>query len=147
MEIRLATAADEAAVCRLWTMLLNFYRKEAPPETMKRSFRYCIEHPHKVLIFIIFIEGVVTGTASLHMGHFSTWSGKWYGHVEDVVVDPAYRRRGLADLLIENVIEAAREHNLCRLELTALNNNRKARKLYEKHGFTTDSVAYELHLK
>ncbi|MFO8192846.1 MAG: GNAT family N-acetyltransferase [Bacillota bacterium] len=147
MEIRLATAADETAVCRLWKILLDFYRKEASPEMLKRSFQYCMGHPQRVLIFIILIEGVVTGTASLHMGHFSTWSGQFYGHVEDVVVDPAYRCRGLADLLIRHVIEVAREHNLCRLELTALNVNKEARNLYEKHGFTTDSVAYELHLK
>ncbi len=146
MEVRLAGPADQEAVCRLWTLLLDFYNKQTSPETLRRSFNYAIEHPHKVLVFIILIEGVVTGTASLHMGHYSTWNDNFYGHVEDVVIDPAFRCRGCAEVLLKAVIEAARKHNLSRLELNALTDNTPARGLYEKLGFTTDSVAYELPL-
>ncbi len=146
MEIKLATAADEVGVCRLWTMLLNFYRMQTSPEVLQRSYRFAINHPHKVLIFIILIEGVVTGTASLHLGHYSTWNDNWYGHLEDVIIDPAYRGRGLACDLIRHVISAAKEENLSRLELNALNDNHAARRMYEKLGFSTDSVVYELPL-
>jgi ribosomal protein S18 acetylase RimI-like enzyme len=146
MEVRLATAAEEAEVCRLWTMLLEFYQKSAAPDVLHRSFRYAVNHPQKVLIFIILIEGVVTGTASLHLGHYSTWNDNWYGHIEDVIIDPAYRGRGLASHLLSHVIVAAREQNLSRIEVNALKENHSARKMYEKLGFTTDSVAYELPL-
>ncbi len=146
MQVRVATYEHQADVCRLWTMLLNFYRKKASPEILERSFRYAVDHPHKVLIFIIMIEGVVTGTASLHLGHYSTWNDNYYGHVEDVIIDPDYRGRGLALILVAEVIKAAREKNLSRVELNALSDNLPARRLYEKLGFTTDSVAYELKL-
>jgi len=146
MEIRLATADDEIAVCHLWSMLLKFYRKNTPIEVLQQSFRYAVAHPLKVLVYIILIEGVVTGTASLHLGHYSTWNDDWYGHIEDVIIDPAYRGRGLASRLIRHTINAAREQNLSRLELSALNENYTARKMYEKLGFTTDSVTYELLL-
>lgn len=146
MEIRPATAAEEKEVCRLWTMLLNFYNAQASPEVLKRSFHFCINNPHKVVVFIILIEGVVTGTASLHMGHYSTWNDNYYGHIEDVIIDPEYRGRSLAYHLLHHVISAARDHNLSRLEVNALSDNHGARKLYEKLGFTTDSVAYELPL-
>lgn len=138
---------DQEAVCRLWTVLLKFYSKDASPEVLQKSFRYAVEHPHKVLIFIILIEGVVTGTASLHLGHYSTWNDNWYGHIEDVIIDPVYRGRGLAETLLRQVIEAARKEKLSRIELNALVDNRPARRLYEKLGFSTDSVAYELSLK
>lgn len=147
MEIRAVTADDEKDVCRLWTMLLKFYGAEASPETLKRSFHFCANNPHKVLIFIILIEGIVTGTASLHLGHYSTWNDNYYGHIEDVIIDHEFRGRGLACHLLQHVIDAARDHNLSRLELNALNDNHGARKLYEKLGFTTDSVAYELPLQ
>ena len=147
MEVKLATAAEEIEVCRLWEMLLKFYRKQSSPEVLQRSFRFAINHPHKVLIFIILIEGVVTGTASLHLGHYSTWNDNWYGHVEDLIVDPAYRGRGLASELMRHVISAAKAENLSRIELNALNNNHGARRIYEELGFTTDSVVYELPLK
>lgn len=146
MEVRVATLADEEAVCRLWTMLLNFYNKNAAPEILQSSFRFAVEHPTKVLIFIILIEGVVTGTASLHLGHYSTWNDNWYGHIEDVIVDPAYRGRGAAFHLLSHVIAAAKKQNLNRLELNALNSNYPARKMYEKLGFKSDSIAYELSL-
>jgi ribosomal protein S18 acetylase RimI-like enzyme len=146
MEIRQAKPGDEEAVCRLWTVLLDLYHKKTSPEILQQSFRYAVEHPHKVLIFIVLIEGVVTGTASLHLGHYSTWNDNWYGHVEDVVVDPDYRGRGLAEKLIRHIIAVASEKKLARLELNALAENVAARALYEKVGFTTDSVAYELNL-
>ena len=146
MEVRPATAVDEREVCRLWTMLLRFYNKQSSPEVLQRSYRYVINHPEKVLIFIILIEGVVTGTASLHMGHYSTWNDNWYGHIEDVIIDPAYRGRGLACHLLRHVISAAREQDLSRLELNALVDNHAARRTYEKLGFTTHSVAYEIDL-
>ncbi len=146
MQVRIATPEDEAAVCRLWTMLLKFYKKNASSEVLMRSFRFAVDHPHKVLIFIILIEGVVTGTASLHLGHYSTWNDNFYGHVEDVIIDPAYRGKGLAVALLEEVLQVAREQKLSRVELNALNDNYPARRLYEKLGFTTDSVAYELAL-
>ena len=147
MEVRLAKLEDQRDVCRLWTMLLEFYQKQASPEVLERSFRFAVQHPEKVLVFIILIEGVVTGTASLHLGHYSTWSDGWYGHIEDVLIDPDYRGRGLAEALVRHAVEAAREENLTRVEVNALTSNQPARKLYEKLGFTTDSLAYEFPLK
>ena len=147
MEVRLAKLEDQVDVCRLWTMLLEFYQKQASPEVLERSFRYAVQHPEKVLVFIILIEGVVTGTASLHLGHYSTWSDGWYGHIEDVLIDPEYRGRGLAEALVRHAVEAAREENLTRVEVNALTSNQPARKLYEKLGFSSDSLAYELPLK
>ncbi len=146
MEIRLATMADEASVCSLWAMLIKFYRKETSSETLQRSFHYAVNHPQKVLIFIITIEGVVTGTLSLHLGHYSTWNDNWYGHLEDLIIDPAYSGQGLASKLLHRAIDEARRHKLSRLELNCLADNRKARKLYEKNGFVTDSVVYEMPL-
>ena len=146
MEIRLAVATDELEVCRLWTMLLEFYKKRVKPEILQASFHYAVKHPLKVLVFIILVEGEVTGTVSLHLGHYSTWNDNWYGHIEDVIVDPACRGRGLASALLRHVISAAREQNLSRLELFTTNNNHIARRMYEKLGFSTDSVYYELPL-
>ncbi|HSW36363.1 MAG TPA: GNAT family N-acetyltransferase [Candidatus Limnocylindrales bacterium] len=145
MEIRLAVSADEDAVCRLWSMLLEFYHKQAVPRVLQRSFRYAIGHPRKIRIFIISINGVVTGTASLQLGHYSTWNNTWYGHIEDVIVDPAYRNRGLATALVKHAIKTAEENNLSRVELNVLANNHAARRIYERLGLTTNSMAYELH--
>ncbi len=146
MEIRRATFADEDAVCRLWTMLLNFYNLEARPEVLQRAFRFAAGHPRQLQVFVILEEKVVGGTASLHLGHYSTWYDNWYGHIEDLIIDPSYRRRGFAYRLLAHIIEVAGEENLARVELNVLNQNQAAHRLYQKLGFTSSSVVYELYL-
>ena len=147
MEIRQATMADQDAVISLWKMLLEFYNKKSPAEVLQRSFRFTIDNPQQVQVFVVEDDGVIKGTASLHKGHYSTWHDHWYGHIEDVVVDPQCRGQGLAYNLLCHVIEAAKEQDLSRIELNALNTNHNARRLYEKLGFITQSVVYELDFK
>jgi ribosomal protein S18 acetylase RimI-like enzyme len=147
MRIRRAVAVDEENVCSLWETLLHFYGKEKKGTVLQRSFRYAVSHPAQIRIFVAEEEGQILGTASLHLGHYSTWSDQWYGHVEDVVVAPADRGRGVGEALVRRVVKEASLLGLCRLELCVLVNNESARKLYEKIGFKTDSVVYELPLE
>lgn len=144
MEIRQATAADQEAVISLWKTLLEFYNKKSPVEVLQRSFCFTLDNPKQVQVFVVEENGMIKGTASLHKGHYSTWHDNWYGHIEDVVVDPQCRGQGLAYKLLCHVIETAREQGLSRIELNALNTNHNARRLYEKLGFITQSVVYEL---
>ena len=144
IKIRQAVLEDGPEVCALWRMLLQFYRKEAPDELLRRSFRYAVDHPEQILIYLALIEGRAAGTASLHLGHYSTWNDYWYGHIEDLIVAPQFRRRGVARRLLMQIEEAAAQAGLGRVELLVLNDNLPARHLYEQFGFTTDSAVYEL---
>jgi len=146
MEIRQARPEDKATVCDLWRQLIEYYHKKADLSILQQSFSYAVEHPEQVRIYVAVVEGKIAGTASLHLGHYSTWNGYWYGHVEDVIVSSFYRRRGLAEALVRHIADAAGESGLRRLELNALSDNTIARTMYEKIGFKTDSVVYELHL-
>ena len=57
IKIRQAVLKDGPEVCALWRMLLQFYRKEAPDELLRRSFRYAVDHPEQILIYLALIEG------------------------------------------------------------------------------------------
>jgi len=60
-------------------------------------------------------------------------AGEW--EIENVVVAPAERRRGIADALIGELIARARSEAASAIFLEVRESNAPARRLYEKHGF------------
>lgn len=146
MIIRQARLEDEDEVCSLWEQLARFYGNDGSLSVLKKSFRYALENPAQVLVFVVLSEGNVVGTGSLHQGHYSTWADRMYGHIEDLIVADKYRGKKLGRKLILHMVEKARELGLCRLELNTLKSNQAAHRLYEKIGFKSDSVVYELSL-
>src|ERR1700747_412172 len=73
-------------------------------------------------------------TAPIWQCTFDTLEGAWV--VESVATLPEFRRRGLADALMSEILEAgrARDHRLA--QLTILIGNVAARRAYEKAGFS-----------
>ncbi len=61
MVASMVTVAKKLELCPHWIMLRKIYNKQSSPEVLQCSYRYVINLPEKVLIFIILIEGVVTG--------------------------------------------------------------------------------------
>ncbi len=57
------------------------------------------------------------------------------GYIANVAVEPAYRRQGIGDRLIERLTEIAAERRLSFVTLEVRAGNRPAIALYEKHGF------------
>lgn len=74
----------------------------------------------------------IVGVATLYM---FTKIGKRVAHVEDVVVDDAYRGQGLGEGLMRALIEAARSEGLHSVHLTSRPARVAANKLYQKLGF------------
>ncbi|XP_037924083.1 thialysine N-epsilon-acetyltransferase isoform X2 [Hermetia illucens] len=65
---------------------------------------------------------------------YSTWEGKSY-FLEDIYVQPQYRKSGVGRLLFKYVAKKAREYNCPRLDFHVLDWN-PARQFYEKLGAT-----------
>ena len=57
------------------------------------------------------------------------------GSVDDIAVAPAHRRRGVADALLRDAAQRARENGLREIWLEVRASNAPAAALYEKHGF------------
>lgn len=62
------------------------------------------------------------------------------GFITSVVVHPAYRRKGVATALLEELKEYREEHDLTRIALEVRASNTRAQALYEKMGFEKDGV-------
>lgn len=82
------------------------------------------------LAFYIVIEsdGMVIGYAGL-------WKILTEGHITNVAVDPAMRRKGLAELLLRELIDQAEGMGIRMFTLEVRPSNEAANGLYEKLGF------------
>ena len=87
-----------------------------------------IDNPQKV-IFFADVDGKPAGQIKL-----VPWWNK-FGYVEELVVDPEFRGKGVGHALMARAIEWAKGQNLPGLTLETQDNNVPACKFYEKCGF------------
>ena len=57
------------------------------------------------------------------------------GYISNVAVNPDFRRMGIADALIDELVERGRALELAFITLEVRESNEPARRLYSKHGF------------
>jgi ribosomal-protein-alanine N-acetyltransferase len=69
------------------------------------------------------------------LGYASVWVRGDELKINNLVVDPAHRRSGLADLLLPALLSEGLKRGCERVVLEVRPSNLPARKLYEKHGF------------
>ena len=74
------------------------------------------------------------------MGYGGIWVVLDDAHVTTLAVDRAYRRMGIAGLLMETLLAQARRRGACRISLEVRPSNGPARALYQKYGFSVRGV-------
>ncbi len=62
--------------------------------------------------------------------NFSTFHAKPYLNLHDIIVDPVFRGKGYGRMLLDKVIETAKEKNCCKVTLEVREDNVKAQTLY-----------------
>ena len=79
------------------------------------------------------------------------WSGEFRSRfrsiIEDVIVDQAMRRQGIAEALLKRAIEMAREAGAGGVSLTSNSQRTAANQLYQSMGFKrreTNAYSYDL---
>lgn len=127
--VRKAKREDMPAVHALVGELARYERAE--PEFVATLKDYYAHFDEGVFDALVAEEdGRVVGMALYYMT-YSTWKGKML-YLEDFVVDAAYRRRGIGDLLFEAFLAEARRQD-CRLaKWQVLDWNEPAVAFYEK---------------
>lgn len=81
-------------------------------------------------------DGIAVGLA-LYVFHFSTWTSINGIHLEDLYVEPAWRRRGVAHALMRELAAVATRAGCRRLRWFVLRSNERARRFYESIGAET----------
>lgn len=83
-------------------------------------------------IFMARADGQIAGTATLACYRTPTGLHAW---IEDVVVDEAFRRRGIGEALTRALIDEARRMGAHSLSLTSRPAREAANRLYQQLGF------------
>jgi ribosomal-protein-alanine N-acetyltransferase len=68
-------------------------------------------------------------------------------HVGNLAVDPAERRHGVAQALLDDLVEAARLRGVKRVTLEVRESNGNARKFYYKNGFIDVAIRKNYYRK
>lgn len=98
-----------------------------------------------VNLFVVELDGEIVGIASIII--YTVPSGK-KGYIEDVVIDPKVRGRGLGSQLIQYLISYAKQQQVSKIDLSSNPSRKSAHALYESCGFLKrDTFVYRLNIE
>lgn len=137
---------DEAAftdIPALAALLAQLFTLESDfqPDAAKQAagLHLIIENPARGRIFVLRSEGQVIGMASALIT-ISTAEGCPVLTLEDVIVAAPFRGTGLGRMLIDHVLQWAREKEFPRVTLLADRHNESALRFYKKLGFCESAM-------
>lgn len=146
MRILRATADHLAELAQLFAEYRVFYEQ---PMEYSRSYDFLKERIEKneSVIFIAVSDEKICGFTQLYPSFTSVGTEKiWV--LNDIFVNPEYRKRGIAESLIEEVLAYSKASERGKVVLSTSYYNLKAQKLYEKLGFTkTEFHTYVKYVK
>src|ERR1044072_8309642 len=87
------------------------------------------------------------GTADVLVVPNLTHDGAPWALVENVVVDPQWRRRGIGKALLKHAVRVADDAGCFKLQLTSSNHRDEAHRFYERLGFTATSTGFRWALR
>ncbi|MCL2204729.1 MAG: ribosomal protein S18-alanine N-acetyltransferase [Defluviitaleaceae bacterium] len=104
--------------------------------------RECYSDPWSILTLAHEITGgnriclLALDAGSTAAGYAFMYHGPYEGHIENIAVAPAYRKRGVASLLMDALRAEAARYEIPKLTLEVRQGNHEALALYHKFGFT-----------
>lgn len=132
--IRPAAPGDEAAILRMIRALADFEREPdavvATEAMLAENLFGAGAHVHAHLAER---DGRAVGLA-LWFLNYSTWTGRPGLYLEDLFVDPAARKSGVARALMVALAEEALARGCARMDWAVLDWNTEAMKFYERLG-------------
>jgi GNAT superfamily N-acetyltransferase len=143
-----AVLDDIPQLCELLTLLFQ-QETDFQPDVEKqcRGLRWIIECPEVGGILVLREGPTVLGMVNV-LYTVSTACGGRVAIVEDMVVRPGSRNRGLGSLMIRRAIEFAWAAGCLRVTLLTDRTNDSAIRFYQRHGFAPSGmVPFRLLLK
>lgn len=144
MRVRKATHADIPALGRLGAMMLRMHhefdprRFIAPRPGTEQGYGGFLgsQIDGDAALLVAEDGGVVVGYAYGHVEGFDYMSLRGpAGIIEDIIVDPAHRGRGIGAALLDAITEAFESRGAPQVVLSTAVQNESAQRLFERAGF------------
>lgn len=131
----------------LWASYLTFYEKDLPEEVTETTWRRLLAREHGMGALVATDgDGHVLGLAH-HVVHAGTWSAAPVCYLEDLVVDPGARGRGIGHALIDALRIRAEELGCKNVYWHTDADNAPARRLYDDIATLSGYVRYDIDLE
>ena len=135
-----AKAADVSQLVELLEILFTQEAELSPdPEKQRRALELILADPSRARIYVAREREQVLAMVALHFTT-STAEGGRVAWLEDCIVHPEHRRRGVGKALLAHVLEQARAEGALRVMLLTDGDNARAQALYRKLGFAPSSM-------
>jgi len=132
MKIRLCHPTDWPAVFALLRQLWPGTRMDEA--ACRRTFRRGLRLRTQVYLCAV-ADGKVLGFGSLSFERTFWQAGKAEAEIDEMVVDSAYRNRGVGARLLVRLLAEARRRGCRAVELKSAGHRAAAHRFYQRHGF------------
>lgn len=140
MELGAAVPEDMPQLVELLGVLFTQEAElSVDPEKQRRALEMIFADSSRARIYVARQGGNVIGMAALHFTISTAEGGKVAG-LEDCIVHPDHRRKGVGEALLGYVLEQARAEGVLRVMLLTDGDNTRAQALYRKMGFAPSSM-------
>ncbi len=140
-----ATAADIPALVPLLSQLFTLESDFQPdPAKQAAGLRLIVENPARGSIFVLRSDEQIIGMANALIT-ISTAEGGPVLILEDVIVAVSHRGKGLGRMLVNHVLDWAKQQGMPRVTLLADRDNLPALRFYEKLGFRASAMKVYRH--
>jgi len=147
MYTSVATEADLPVLCELLRELFTQETEFTPDRAAQhRGLAHIIANPRVGTILVAHQNDVLVGMVNLLYTE-STALGARVALLEDMVVLPSARRKGIGTMLLQAAFQVARVEGCRRITLLTDASNAAAQRFYKRHGFgASPMVPLRLHL-
>lgn len=149
LSLRKATESDSATIAAYLKKLAEFEKLSEYCNVTESMIRDLMSEENGLNALIAENDGVPVGIMAYYLYKIATFSGKRVLYIEDVFIDPEFRRCGAGKMMFEKIKEIGIEQGCSRLEWKCLKWNDTAQRFYENIGGKCDTdewLTYTINL-
>jgi ribosomal protein S18 acetylase RimI-like enzyme len=140
MELGTALPDDVPQLVELLGILFTQEHELTPhPVKQRRALELILADPSRARIYVAREGGKAIAMAALHYTTSTAEGGRVAG-LEDCIVHPEHRRKGIGEKLLSYVLEQAKAEGALRVMLLTDGDNTRAQALYRRLGFAPSSM-------